>query len=75
MTIEKIVKCKTDHKCGWCNKKINKGESAFFMSGKEPRYESGKSVANKEQIGINYFKVWFCYDKNTEQWPSCAINS
>ena len=71
MAIEKVVLCKKDHKCSQCDRTIKKGESAFHMSGRDPKYDK----EHEEQIGINYYRVWFCYDKNTEQWPSCAINN
>ncbi len=69
MAIEKIVKCKTDHKCAYCNKTINSGSSAFYMSGKEPRFDNSKD----NQIGITYYNIWYCYNKNLNEWPSCAI--
>ena len=77
MAIEKIVVCKKDHKCCHCDKTIKKGESACYMSGREPKYdvELVGGSPHEEQIGINYYRVWFCYDKKIEQWPSCAINN
>lgn len=47
--IDKLVKVRKDHKCCYCGRIINKGESAQFLKGKEPRYDE---EIHETQVGI-----------------------
>jgi hypothetical protein len=68
--MDKIVKTRKDHKCAYCGKTILKGSTACYMEGRHPKYEV-KGFEEK-QIGIEYFKVYYCYGAEGDNMPSCA---
>jgi hypothetical protein len=68
--MEKIVKTRKDHNCGYCNKVIPKGSEAYYMEGKTPKYEI-KGFEEK-QIGIEYYKVYYCFGGEGDNMPACA---
>ena len=74
--MDKIVKTKTEHKCGYCEKTIPKGIKAFYMDGKDPVYELDEYEAanglDGKQVGIKYWKVWYCFNGSTDNMPACA---
>lgn len=59
MAIDKIVTTRKQHFCTCCNEPIPKGAKAWYFANKQPRYD-----ADDNQIGIEYFKAYYCYDKN-----------
>ena len=73
--MEKIVTTKKEHVCGYCHKIIPVGDKAYYMEGKDPIYELDKEDAiygtNGDQIGINYWRVWYCHD-DTDTMPACS---
>jgi len=75
--MDKVVTTRKDHNCGYCNKIIPNGNKAYFMEGKDPVFETSKVDAitgcDGKQIGIKYWKVWYCNDE-INPCPSCAIN-
>ena len=68
--MDKIVKTRKDHKCAYCGKTILKGSTACYMEGRNPKYEV-KGFEEK-QIGIEYFKVYYCYGAEGDNMPACA---
>ena len=56
--MEKIVKTRKEHKCGYCGKTIPIGASAFYIEGKYPLYKPDKhevvSRLDDKQVGIKY---------------------
>jgi len=73
--MEKIVITRKEHKCAYCDKVIQKGTKAFYMEGKDPVYEPDKiDLINGlygKQIGIKYWKAWFCCGDDTDNMPAC----
>lgn len=73
--MDKIIKTRKEHKCGYCDKTIPKGTKAFYMEGKDPVYEPDKTDLimglDGKQVGIKYWKVWYCND-DENPCPSCA---
>lgn len=73
--MNKIVVTRKDHRCGYCDNIIPKGDKAFYMEGKDPRFEPDQHEAasglDGEQVGIKYWKVWYCND-GKNPCPSCV---
>ena len=59
MAIDKIVTTVKDHYCMCCDELIAKGTKALFVAEKQPKYD-----VDDNQIGIEYFRAWYCYDEN-----------
>jgi hypothetical protein len=76
--MEKIVRTRKDHKCWYCEKIIPKGSFAYYMEGRGPVYGHSTerpyypNVMQERQIGIEYFKVWYCNDGST-QGLTCEV--
>lgn len=68
--MDKILITRKDHKCAYCNKIIPKGSKAYYMEGRHPKYET-KGFEEK-QIGIEYFKVYYCFGADGDNMPACA---
>jgi len=54
---EKPVNIRKNRKCGVCGKIHGKGEKMKYWESKGPRYNEVN-----QQVGITYFKDWFCLD-------------
>lgn len=58
--MEKIVKTRKDHECCYCDHVIKKGESANYLTTKEPTFDK-----DFIQTGIIYVRAYLHLDKNT----------
>ncbi len=76
MSIEKIVKTRKEHLCSCCSEIIPKGVKSIYYTVKNPKYND-----SDEQVGIEYFTGWYCYDENVKieyegemviKMPSCG---
>jgi hypothetical protein len=65
--MEKIIKIKKDRKCSCCGKQRLKGDVMFYYEGKHPKFDD-----DDKQIGIQYYKDWYCYDPLSEYMPPCG---
>lgn len=71
--MEKVIqKTRKDHTCCFCNKVIDKGSKALYVEGKSPKYEETDKPFEEKQTGIEYYKLYYCWDGNTI--PSCNEN-
>ena len=59
MPKDKHIITRKNHKCGYCRTEIPKGSSARFVSERLPLWGE-----NDNQIGIWYYKDWFCMDRD-----------
>ena len=86
MAIDKLITTRKEHTCSCCGKVIPKGSKAWYVSKKMPKYEY-TSDDEEKQVGIDYFRAYFCFDKtanfecNSEggieiktMVPSCALD-
>ena len=73
MGVNKIVKCRKEHTCAMCERTINVGEKAYYMELKTPKYDVEQVGAStyEKQIGVEYHKLYYCYDENTDLMPAC----
>lgn len=71
--MDKVVKTNKKHRCEYCGNIIPKGSKAFYMEGRTPKYE--RKGFEEKQIGIEYYKVYYCYAGIDDNMPACYNES
>lgn len=73
--MDKTVVTRKPHKCEFCECEIPKGSKAFYMEGRNPVYEPDRDDAihgfNGKQVGIEYFKWYYCFGSDGDNMPAC----
>jgi len=64
------IKTRKDHECCLCGAKIQKGEYAYYMEGRMAKYEQ-VDYAFERQIGITYYKAYYCFNELLINSPAC----